>query len=692
MNSINETLKFDYNVGKFYVDDKSYIESGSEMIGRGTYSCDREKAVITINAVKWKTSAEIALDLTNDMEEAYVLTLHVLNDCDFRSFSSTSNAIAVDYNGKQMTVSTSTYGQLYAGTRSDDDRTIEKTYGIRCNGRLNINDANIQIKAEFGWENYGIFASKDMNIYGGKVNCYVYGWPASGEGLKSYALCCTGERICIDFAEVEAIGRTAAVQGNLYLGSSRTDSYRWWSLEGFDSPWSESEVNHGAVQGENLKPGDFKEGGNKTYLKFLPERPQAADVWNSQDDSLYLYHKHTIGDGVPMFIMPVHVAKEDLKKDGKYQKASEWAADLIVNAETFEGLSQYLDIYIYLRGDLISPVPQIGYVGSFSACLDKMRSLVSQILGDAAVPKARMIYLGNCDNAGQVGGHAYGGVGAMLSWGKNPESKQPWEPNPEYWVLHEFSGHGFACLADEYRLTPYWDPKPHEEAPNLYISPQKPDAKEVPWKDFIGFKDRDQEPTGIYGYDGYNAWRPCANCFMNSNPNFYVPMYHKWVIYKNIMEYAGTPKTLEDFCKFKKISLTPFHIAYSAHVKSYGWLNYVSDGQTAGTTGESRRLEAVKIRLEDCSISEAGVRYRVHVQAKGWLPYVQDDQIAGTTGESRRAEAIQIELVNLPDYTVEYRVHMKDKGWSAWVRDGAIAGTTGESRRIEAVQVQISKK
>ena len=41
MNSINKTLKFDYNVGKFYVDDKSYIESGSEMIGNGTYSFDR---------------------------------------------------------------------------------------------------------------------------------------------------------------------------------------------------------------------------------------------------------------------------------------------------------------------------------------------------------------------------------------------------------------------------------------------------------------------------------------------------------------------------------------------------------------------------------------------------------------------------------------------------------------------------
>ena len=49
MNETNKTLKFNYNAGKFYVDDKSYIESGSEMIGRGTYSFDREKAVITIN-------------------------------------------------------------------------------------------------------------------------------------------------------------------------------------------------------------------------------------------------------------------------------------------------------------------------------------------------------------------------------------------------------------------------------------------------------------------------------------------------------------------------------------------------------------------------------------------------------------------------------------------------------------------
>ena len=136
----------------------------------------------------------------------------------------------------------------------------------------------------------------------------------------------------------------------------------------------------------------------------------------------------------------------------------------------------------------------------------------------------------------------------------------------------------------------------------------------------------------------------------------------------------------------------PYGITYTAHTQTLGWMGYVAEGQIAGTTGQKRRLEAVKIKLVDCSIPSARIKYRVHVQTKGWLPYVYDDQVAGTTGEARRAEAIQIELENLPEYSVVYRAHMQNKGWSAWVRDGAVAGTTGEARRIEAIQVFIVKK
>lgn len=689
MEKRNKTLKFDYDAGKIYIDEKTYIESGSDLIEKGTYSFDSQKATLTINKVKWLTSAEVALDLTNQKDENYSLNLQIENECAFCVHSSGSNAVAVYFNGKDLTIHTSTYGHLYAETRSSDNRVIEQTWGILCRGQLKISDGTIKVNAQFGKRNYGICASGNLDIYGGRVTSCAFGWPI--DPIESCAFKSEDGRILIDGSVTEAIGRTAAICGKVSLGSTFVNMYRLWSLEGFAPPWDPSAVNYGAVEAESVKSGNFKDINGKTYLKFFPKGKEIATTWTGQDDSIYLYHKHKAGMGVPIFIMPVHFSVDDLVEGGKYQAASKWAADLILNAETFEDITEYLDIYIYLKGDTISPVPQIGYIDRFFECDDRMRNIIMQTLGEDALPKARLIYLGNCDNAGQVERHEDKKTGAYLSWGINAKSGKPWEPNPEYWVIHEFSGHAFGGFADEYKTTPMRDSKPHVEAPNLYISPTKPDVESVPWKSFVGFKEGEESPCEIYGYDNYNAWRPSKDCFMNSNPNMYVPMYYKWVIYEKLMNYAGTPKTLEDFCKLKKISLLPFNVAYTAHVKTLGWLPYAEDGQTAGTTGESRRLEAVKIKLVNCSIPGAGIKYRVHVRSKGWLPYVHDDQVVGTTGESRRAEAIQIELVGLPDYSVVYRVHMKTKGWSDWVCDGAVAGTTGESRRIEAIEVYIKK-
>jgi hypothetical protein len=96
---------------------------------------------------------------------------------------------------------------------------------------------------------------------------------------------------------------------------------------------------------------------------------------------------------------------------------------------------------------------------------------------------------------------------------------------------------------------------------------------------------------------------------------------------------------------------TGAEITYQAHVQDLGWLSAVSDGAKAGTTGQNRRLEALKITLSDMPGYE--VKYRVHVQSKGWLAWqttangtdISKAAIAGTTGQSRRVEAIEIEIV-----------------------------------------------
>ena len=50
-----------------------------------------------------------------------------------------------------------------------------------------------------------------------------------------------------------------------------------------------------------------------------------------------------------------------------------------------------------------------------------------------------------------------------------------------------------------------------------------------------------------------------------------------------------------------------------------------------------------KNTVNKCS-STAHVKYKVYVQDTGWTDYVQDGAQAGTTGESKKIQAIQIEI------------------------------------------------
>ncbi|HEX8369852.1 MAG TPA: M4 family metallopeptidase [Pyrinomonadaceae bacterium] len=130
-------------------------------------------------------------------------------------------------------------------------------------------------------------------------------------------------------------------------------------------------------------------------------------------------------------------------------------------------------------------------------------------------------------------------------------------------------------------------------------------------------------------------------------------------------------------------------VTYRAHVANLGWLPWVSNGAVAGTTGQSRRMEAAQIFLTN-PLPGVGITYRAHVAGFGWLPWVSNGTVAGTTGQSRQMEAIQIFLSNAPaSCTVTYRAHVAGPGWLPWVSNGAVAGTTGQGRRMEALQVNV---
>ncbi len=132
-------------------------------------------------------------------------------------------------------------------------------------------------------------------------------------------------------------------------------------------------------------------------------------------------------------------------------------------------------------------------------------------------------------------------------------------------------------------------------------------------------------------------------------------------------------------------------IEYSAHVQDIGWQKAVTDGATAGTSGMSKRIEALRVSLKGATC-EGAVQVRAYVQGVGWQDWATGQ--GGTSGQSKRIEAVQLRLTDelANKYDIYYRVHAQNYGWMGWAKGGDKAGTTGYSYRLEAIQIKLVKK
>ena len=144
---------------------------------------------------------------------------------------------------------------------------------------------------------------------------------------------------------------------------------------------------------------------------------------------------------------------------------------------------------------------------------------------------------------------------------------------------------------------------------------------------------------------------------------------------------------------------TPY-VMYQTHVQNEGWQAWKNNGQLAGTTGKSYRLEGINIKLSNKPYS-GSILYTTHVQNYGWqgdlnnpLTWKKDGEMSGTSGESKRLEAICIKLTDEMEqhYDIYYRVHSQNFGWLGWAKNGAPSGTAGYSYRLESIQVVLVPK
>ncbi len=134
-------------------------------------------------------------------------------------------------------------------------------------------------------------------------------------------------------------------------------------------------------------------------------------------------------------------------------------------------------------------------------------------------------------------------------------------------------------------------------------------------------------------------------------------------------------------------------LSYRGHVQSIGWQPWVTDGAMAGTAGRSLRAEALQVALGASTVS-GSIECRAHVQTVGWQSWVGAGQTCGTTGMSRRVEAVQLRLTEdlAKQFDLYYRVHAQTYGWLGWTSNASSSGTQGLSRRLEAVEIRIVPK
>lgn len=141
-------------------------------------------------------------------------------------------------------------------------------------------------------------------------------------------------------------------------------------------------------------------------------------------------------------------------------------------------------------------------------------------------------------------------------------------------------------------------------------------------------------------------------------------------------------------------------VEYKTHVQTYGWQDWVTDGAVSGTSGQAKRLEGINIALKNAPY-EGGISYTAHVQTYGWQGDIDDASswqangaMAGTSGEAKRLEAIKIQLTGemAEHYDVYYRVHAQTYGWLGWAKNGESAGSSGYGKRLEAIQIVLVEK
>lgn len=116
-------------------------------------------------------------------------------------------------------------------------------------------------------------------------------------------------------------------------------------------------------------------------------------------------------------------------------------------------------------------------------------------------------------------------------------------------------------------------------------------------------------------------------------------------------------------------------------------------GKTSGSKNNKTAITGIKMQLSHMQIS-GGIEYRVTTEGGKFGKWVSEGKLAGWEKSNRELSRIQIRLTGKISkaYDIYYRVKIKRYGWLGWTQNGKTAGSTGLGLPITAYQVKLVKK
>lgn len=130
-------------------------------------------------------------------------------------------------------------------------------------------------------------------------------------------------------------------------------------------------------------------------------------------------------------------------------------------------------------------------------------------------------------------------------------------------------------------------------------------------------------------------------------------------------------------------------LTYQTHVAKNGWKDgWKSESQFSNPLDKQYDIQAIKINFP-----EHNVYYAVYYNAEeGWSKEVSNSEIAGTTGKSKAIMGIKIRLdeTGAKEFDILYRVHKFDGQWTAWAKNGEELISQGV--KLNAIQISLKPK